>query len=138
MYVVGTRGGHVEMSMSGPLVCIRAMGEPTGDDFRVALGIAADSGWFAPGVDCLIDTRFFTGTVDWDMVRDARAFAPWVQRDGTGAAPVGVRCAYVIEDSIMIRVLTVIGFLFPGARHRAFPDEESARAWLGTDRAEDP
>ncbi|MFM2043540.1 MAG: hypothetical protein RLY86_2116 [Pseudomonadota bacterium] len=136
MFVVGTRGGYVDISMSGTMVCIRAIGEPTGDDFRVALRIAADEGWFVPDVDCLIDTRFFTGTIDWDMVRDARAFAPWIQRDWTGAAPVDVRCAYVIEDRIMARVLTVIGFLFPGARHRAFPDEAAARSWLGMEAAD--
>lgn len=128
MFSVGHGADHITIALSERFLCFHLSGDVPPADIEMAIAMAADQGMLRPDNLVLVDIRKFTGSVDWGMIRNMRRYAPWV----TGAA-CNVRCAYLLPEGFGSFV-TILASFYPGARHRAFRDENSALRWLAERR----
>jgi hypothetical protein len=125
MFSVGFRAGFITVSRQNDVVTLLVTGEAMPADVDLAVEIGHELGLYLGCRSVLIDLRRFVGVIDWAVVRRMGRHAPWVHGPGT-------KLAYLLREE-GLALMAVTACHYPRARHRAFRDEVSARAWLHED-----
>lgn len=101
---------------------ILAEGEPQGEHLLDCFREAVATGRLVR-VATLVDLRRFTGSVDWDAVRQLREMAPPFENNKAYVA-------YVVRDDLFGKLIKIAAAMFPNLGHKVFYDPAEAAAWL--------
>jgi hypothetical protein len=125
---IGSKGrtsDNVKLKICGYRLLIVLVGEPAEtlllEHFQQGLAMRL----IHPNMRSLVDLTRYFGVVNWSMLSQLRALAPW------GEDPIHPsRTAYLLRDSSAAMMVKAVSALFPKSQHRAFTERFEAVQWL--------
>lgn len=116
---------RIALRISGGLLWVDLVGEPSGPDLVDCFRTALASGWLQPSMRSVVDLTEFRGAVDWPAVDAIARMAPW----GRGA-PGATRVAYIVRNAPFALLIKAAWVRFPLVPYRIFFSRDAALAWL--------